>query len=254
MKTVKVLFCNSKRLSLKGYTVILLLCLVAIFQTGCNKTETKTIDNGFNYYPLTPGHYITYSVDSFYYSATNYPTIRIDTVHYEIKELVDTSFIDNEGRTSYRIERYRRANNLDDWALDRIWSVNNNKLIVDKNEDDLHFIKLVFPVLEGKTWNGNGMIVAQDENEYLKDWSYKYVDVNTSFVVGAETFDSTLTVLQIDNENLIEKKFAYEKYARGVGMVYKEIKFLGKQNDLSNGWNYPETGIWVRYVYTGKGE
>ena len=254
MKSVKVFLRDSKCISLKDCTVALLVCMAIIFQIGCNKTETKTIDNGFNYYPLTPGHFVTYSVDSFYYSATNYPTISIDTIHYEIKELIDTSFIDNEGRTSYRIERYRRANSTDNWALDRIWSANNNNIILDKNEDDLHYIKLVFPVSEGKTWNGNGMIVAQDENEYLKDWTYKYVDVNTPFVIGAETFDSTLTVMQIDDENLIEKKFAYERYAKGIGMIYKEIKFLGKQNDLSNGWNYPETGVWVRYVYTGKGE
>lgn len=254
MKLLKVFFCDSKSISLKGCTVFFLVSVAIIFQSGCNKTEIKTIDNGYNYYPLTPGHYVTYAVDSFYYSATNYPTISIDTIHYEIKELIDTSFIDNEGRTSFRIERYRRANSADNWALDRIWSANNNNIILDKNEDDLHFIKLVFPVLEGKTWRGNGMIVAQDENEYLKDWTYKYVDVNSSFVVGAETFDSTLTVMQIDDENLIEKKFAYERYAKGVGMIYKEIKFLGKQNDLTNGWNYPETGVWVRYVYTGKGE
>jgi hypothetical protein len=127
-------------------------------------------------------------------------------------------------------------------------------MILDKNEDDLHFIKLVFPIIEGKTWSGNKQIAAIDENEYLKDWVYVYQNVDKPFTIGAETFDSTLLVLQVDDENLIEKKYAYERYAKGVGMIAKEIQFLGKQRDLSNGWDYPETGVWVRYLYTGQGQ
>jgi len=37
-------------------------------------------------------------------------------------------------------------------------------------------------------------------------------------------------------------------------MIAKEIQFLGKQRDLSNGWDYPETGVWVRYLYTSQGQ
>jgi hypothetical protein len=113
---------------------------------------------------------------------------------------------------------------------------------------------LVFPIIEGKTWSGNKQIAAIDENEYLKDWVYVYQNVDKPFTIGAETFDSTLLVLQVDDENLIEKKYAYERYAKGVGMIAKEIQFLGKQRDLSNGWDYPETGVWVRYLYTGQGQ
>jgi hypothetical protein len=236
------------------FHIVLLLSVSLFLAVSCNKTETKTIENGTDYYPLIIGHYITYSVDSFYYSATNYPTISIDTIHYEIKELIDTTFIDNEGRTSFRIERYRRPDASSLWAIDRVWSANNNNMILDKNEDDLHFIKLVFPIIEGKTWSGNKQIAAIDENEYLKDWVYVYQNVDKPFTIGAETFDSTLLVLQVDDENLIEKKYAYERYAKGVGMIAKEIQFLGKQRDLSNGWDYPETGVWVRYLYTGQGQ
>ncbi len=238
----------------KYFKLLLILFLSLILSVGCNKSDNRTFNAGFEYYPIVAGHYITYSVDSFYYSSTNYPQIRIDTIHYEIKELIDTSFLDNAGRTSYRIERYRRPDAYSNWSIDRIWSVNNNNIVLDKNEDDLHFIKLVFPIVEGKTWKGNRQIAAIDEHMYLKDWIYQYQDIDQSYTIGMEVFDSTLLVMQVNVENLIEKKFAYERYAKGIGMISKEIKFLGKQRDLTNGWGYPETGVWVRYEYTGSGQ
>jgi hypothetical protein len=232
---------------MKYFSFLLIFFSAIILTTSCNNKEQIKVDLGYDYYPLTTGHYITYKVDSFYFSDGSYPVITIDTVSYQIKEMIDTIFKDNENRDAYRIVRYRRPDASSNWEIDRIWSAVRNTTNLVKNEDDLHFIKLTFPISNDITWSGNSLIVTDGDNAYLKDWQYKYENINQVLSFGTLLFDSCVTVNQLDEENLIEKKYSIEQYSKGVGMVFKEEKFLGKQRNLSSGWDFPETGIWVRY-------
>ena len=215
---------------------------------ACNKTEQFPLNYGYEYYPLHTGNFVTYQVDSFIYSDASYPLITIDTISFQMKEYIDSSFKDNENRDAYQIIRYRRPDASSSWQIDRIWTAVNTNNNLIKNEDDLHFIKLVFPIANNLSWAGNSLIVTDAENEYLKNWLYTYKEIDQPLSINSFLFDSTITVKQIDEENLIEKKYVTEQYAKNIGMVFKEEKFLGKQRNLSNGWGFPETGIWVRTV------
>ena len=229
---------------IKLSALIMLSCILLV--TSCDKKESPNTNIGLNYYPATPGYYTIYDADSVYVTGT-YPIIFSDTVHFQIKELIDTTFIDNQGRTVYRIERYRRSDATMDWTIDRVWSLYMNNQQVQKNEDDQHFIKLVFPVAKATSWNGNALFPTNGDNDYLNDWTYFYKEVDAPYALGSLSFDSTALVVQKDDENLIEKKYSVERYARGVGMIYKEFKWLGKQHDLSSGWDHPESGVMLHY-------
>lgn len=225
---------------------LFLIGLGLLISTSCDKTEQVQLDYGYDYYPIQTGNFVTYQVDSFFYSDASYPVITIDTISFQLKEYIDSSFKDNENRDAYRIIRYRRPDASSQWKTDRIWSVVKTPNTVIKNEDDLHFVKLIFPISNGLTWAGNSLIVTDGQNEYLKDWTYTYQNINQSLTINSFSFDSSLTVKQIDEENLIEKKYCVEQYAKNIGLVFKEEKFLGKQRNLNTGWDFPETGIWVR--------
>jgi len=69
---------------------------------------------------------------------------------------------------------------------------------------------------------------------YLDDWEYKYTDVNEAFDTYAGTFDSVITVLQHEDINAIQTVFYQEKYAKQVGMIYKE-----EQNFETQPGSYP---------------
>jgi len=60
----------------------------------------------------------------------------------------------------------------------------------------------------------------------LQNWDYTYQDKNTSETINNKTYDSTVTVLQVDEEEytpaLDFKNYWIEKYAKGVGLIYKE--------------------------------
>ncbi|MBK8657434.1 MAG: hypothetical protein IPN22_00765 [Bacteroidetes bacterium] len=66
------------------------------------------------------------------------------------------------------------------------------------------------------------------------------------YIAGGLNFDSTLTVLQVDDEDLIEKTLRREVYAKNIGMVYQEWEYLTKQKVQLNWQNGPENGFRIR--------
>jgi hypothetical protein len=95
------------------------------------------------------------------------------------------------------------------------------------------------------SWKGNRMIATDAPFEFYKDWVYKYKDLNKSLTLPILFFNKTVKVEQIDDSNLIEKRYAAEWYVEQIGMVYQEIYDVKKQNPL-NGWDKPENGYIVK--------
>jgi hypothetical protein len=194
--------------------LILLLLLV-----GCSKTENVE-ENPFpiitDYYPGKIGSFIDYKVDSIYH---NNALEQHDTVHYKIRELLESNFTDNQGRNSIRIERYISHVDSTNWILKDIWFSTTTNVRMEKIEEDVRFIKLINPIQEDEAWNGNAMNI-------LDEWEYNYLQIAEPFFTDSLNFDSTITVLQRDYSNLIEKEYAKEIFAKNIGMIYKYSKLL----------------------------
>jgi hypothetical protein len=188
---------------------------------SCKKDKTATVDLGYNYFPAEIGKWIIYDVDSIAHDDFN------DTViayKFQIKEFFESEYTDNEGRKTIRIERYKRNNDTMPWIIKDVWALNIFETRVEKVEEDIRYVKLVFPAVKGKTWNGNAF-------NNLGNQDYKYADADVPLTVNNIKFDSTLSVLHYDQSNLIERKYSEEKFARGVGMIYKEFIELDLQDD-----------------------
>ena len=85
-------------------------------------------------------------------------------------------------------------------------------------------------------WNGNKFIdegtvisVAGESVTIFKNWLYEYRGTGESVEVGGQIYNDVVTVYQADEENLIELRLSYEQYARGIGMIYREMKILDTQ-------------------------
>jgi len=215
---------------------ILLGLLIAL--SSCNENtvkETIEVDQGYEYFPLEVGKYITYQVDSVIYDVGNNVTL-IDTIRTYIKEEITDTLVDNTGETVYRIQRYERSNVNDNWRVKDIWTSARTRAQAEKVEENLRFIKMVFPVTEGIEWNGNIFIdestiipIAGESIEVFKNWLYKIESMDQSETIGDFTFDRVTTVSQADSENLIELRFSIEKYAEDIGLVYREMRILDSQ-------------------------
>lgn len=220
--------------------------LVFILPSCKTEKDTYVADFAYEYYPTDSGHYVVYNVDSIRYdkNAGN------DTARYQLMEMITDTFYDNENVLNYRLELFRRPNATSSWSFDRVWFLKKTTTTLQKVEDDLRFIKLVFPPAEGKTWNGNLYIPDTDPFRDFENWEYAYSLTNQPYTVNTLSFDSTVTVSQVDVEDLIQKKFRKEVYARNIGMIYQEWAIMSKQ-DVTQPWETgAETGfkIYMRLV------
>ena len=71
------------------------------------------------------------------------------------EEVVTEKFIDLEGDTVYRIERYSKVDSNASYIIKDVWTSKlnyNNALLTEENEI---FTKLIFPLNSNVFWNGN---------------------------------------------------------------------------------------------------
>jgi hypothetical protein len=202
-----------------------------VITSSCQDSTVEPVPFDTSYFPLSTGKFIIYEVDSIVMSDFFNTT---DTVHYQLMEAVDSAYTDAGGRQAFRIIRSRLDSVNGAWRIIDVWSANVTETTAEKVEENLRFIKLSFPVLLNKTWAGNSYINTDSPLVYLDDWEYKYTDVNETFDTYAGTFDSVITVLQHEDINAIQTVLYQEKYAKQVGMIYKE-----EQNFETQPGSYP---------------
>ncbi|MFM7054018.1 MAG: hypothetical protein ACKOX7_04685 [Bacteroidota bacterium] len=211
-----------KTIKLIKFLPLALLTLVISCKDDSAPTPTPVQGLYFNYVPNEVGHTAVYNVslitkDEF--------TGNQDTLSYQLKELIESEFTDLSGRKTQRLELYTRADSTQPWVISDVWTANLLSDRYEKKEENITYVKLRFPLVEGNVWNGNlyNNLAAQE---------YSLTSLNTPSILNGLSFDSTLTVLQSDYEDLLEKSFAVEKYATGAGLIYKESIFIKK--DFNN--------------------
>ena len=201
---------------------IVVLCCIA----SCKEESLEPIPYSYEYFPVEYGRYIIYDVDSVYHSDNdNNNDDSVYSWHFQVKEKIDSSFIDGQGRVAQRILRYRRDNSSDPWNFLSVWTQTRTTNAAYRFEENIVFHKLSFPVNTGIYWDGN-------DSNTLSEEIYTYEDIHASRVINAMPFDSTLSVMQRNDDNFVEKIYGYEVYARDIGLIFKQRDNLRKQSGL----------------------
>lgn len=218
--------------------VLLISAFILSIFVSCEKhvTEDYNTDYGLDYYPLEIGKYKVYSVDSVIYDPANSGTF-IDTVSVFIKEEVVDTFYDSDNMLNYVLERSQKNGPGAPWTITDRWYTMRDSQKVILTEENQRFVKLIFPVKQYQTWNGNSFIdpglivdIRGESIEMFKNWYYEVTEIIDNETVGALNFFNVAHITAADDENLIEKRYAVEKYAKGVGLIYRELKILDTQN------------------------
>lgn len=223
---------------------LLLAAICGLTYFSCKEgtvPENLDIVKGFNYYPLEVGKYVIYELDSITYTPISGTTCMFnqDTNSYFLKEEIVDVFEDNVGDKNYVIERFTRQSEDDPWEVIDVWNTKMTETQVQRVEENLRFIKIVFPVSKGASWNGNSfffldtnIVISGETIDFYKHWDseYEYGSVDVPEEINGIQFDSVMTVVQSDSsDNKINHRFSVEKYARNVGLVYKEMLILDSQ-------------------------
>ncbi len=224
------------------------LILLPIIYFSCKKETLDYKLFGKEYFPLKTGNYIIYTVDSIQFYDI---TLTSDTFQYQLMELVDSTITDNFGNVSYVLKRFVRTDDSQPWTLKRTWLANLYNDRAEKQEENLRFIKLNFPVILNKSWRGNVYIVSDSVHNYKPDWNYTYKTMDTTLNLNGNNLDSCIVVQQYNDQNQIERHIEREMYQKGTGLVYKEFIFVSRQTIDPLSWK-PEKGRIVLYRFLEK--
>ncbi|CAG5077881.1 hypothetical protein [Parvicella tangerina] len=192
-----------------GYIALILAFATTGF-VGCKKSDNQPAKMYYNYFPTEIGVWTEYEVREIIHNAN----VGSDTSYYFLKEVVAEEFIDNQGRVTFRIERFKKDSLNEEYTISDVWYSNLTNTTAEKVEENIRFVKLVFPVNENKSWDGNA---------YNTDieWDYEYDSLHVERSYNNLIFDSTIKVQQVDNVNPIQKQLAYEVYANYIGLIRK---------------------------------
>ena len=215
------------------FTAIVLTSCCVLFMVRCNSKNDLVSDKISDYTNLAVGKYIIYKLDS----TVTLPFGTGFTVNsYTVKDSVEAVVTDNLNRPGYRIVRY-----FWDEATKR-WNNSNSFMAIQTNntfeyvENNMRQVRMVSPIVDNFSWNGNSAIgtspfnFSTNDNEYLF-WVFSYSNTGMPFKVGNQNFDTTVTVVQYDSNNnkpfnsigLSTKSLSYEVYAKGVGRIFQDL-------------------------------
>jgi hypothetical protein len=212
---------------------IFFLLLIAAF--SCKKEDVPPANFYYDYFPERVGTWVESDV---IYIQVDEISNYYDTTEYQLREIIESTFIDNQGRPSLRIERYWRTADSLPWVIKDIWYATRTTTQAEKIEEDVRYLKMVFKVDNEKRWNGNIY-------NTLEEMECEYDQIHEPLLIGNLNFDSTVTVTQRFNYNFIEEDEAYEIYAMDVGLVKKLDKYFYityvSGNPKYNGYYYHQS-------------
>lgn len=231
-----------------GFWVFVMLSTLG--QIHCVKTvvEPPLEAKGDAYFPLKIGKFIEYQLDSVIYDPISSTRSRIDTSYWLVRETLKDTFRDAQQQLIFRVERQmkRRNDSAATWQQTAIFAqafVNDNAF---RQENNLRFLKFPRLITEGVTWDSN---ILNDPNQTIliadeiielfgKKWLSELDYIDKSEQIGTKKFDAVMSILtQTDPKILTEKRYTLEKYAKNIGLVYREVKILDTQQlDANKAW------------------
>ena len=191
-----------KILFIIGSFVLLLL--------ACSKEEEQPVVSWENdYYPIKIGWWISYQVEEITIdkeSAVN------DTLRYQIKNVIADCIEENTNYKSYRVEEYKRTSSKNEWQHYRNWELKHYSKSIHIIKNNIEIISLINPVRLNDTWDGNAYNSEEKEEYKLKSIKDSLLNKKTRKIAQVEH----------DNmENLIEKIYAIDEFAKDIGLVKK---------------------------------
>ena len=181
---------------------ILSFASVLLILAACKKeTATLPVSPVGDYFPLEIGKYITYDLDSTVFTNFNQTlTVR----HYQAQYRVEDSTTDNPGNTGFVINRYLRSDSTKPWEIDNVFTAFPASKSIEYVQDNLRFIKLMGPVTNGFSWQGNSYLAYDPYRDYvfanpafMEDWNYTYENVNQPMTINSKDFENTITVFEV---------------------------------------------------------
>lgn len=200
---------------MKQVTLFIILLSLAYACTP-RMEELVPLATDRNFMPLIVGRQSVFRVDSVFFTFTG------DTFsgYHFIRETISDTFTDLSGNLVYRLVREKALQATGPWQYDSVWTAfwQGNRAI--RQENNRKVIKILFPIQNGNTWNGN----LFNENSGDSVQLYRMENVGKPFTGRFANFSNTITITQFSDTNCVNSILSREVYAQGVGLVFQERK------------------------------
>jgi hypothetical protein len=205
-----------------------IITALVMLTLGCVPDNEMATSTGMAYFPLRIGDYRIYQVNE-----TTIAPYNIETASaYQIKTVVTDSFKNAENHFTYIVSRFKRANDSDPWESMDTWTARADEQRVVVQEDNTPFVKLTFPVILNREWNGNAYNNLEPvdfcEGEFTSCDVYTFDSVQSSFETdGGLIFENTVVVNENDFQDIFTREDVRQSvYAWQVGLVYQEVRLI----------------------------
>jgi hypothetical protein len=251
---------TSASLFLKAITGIFLMVLAAACGKKSETLETLTAQDLM---PMAKGKFITYRVDSLVSVNGGNQFV---TKRYRVRYRVDSLGVDNLNQPMWIINTFINDSlGLGQWVQNGQLAVTVLDKRVEVIENNLRVVKLQLPIKQDFTWRGNSFLPDEPYAAYATSinislWDFVYTDLDQTERIGTQNIPGVTTVFHIDESTGVpvtdRTKYAsqersFEKYAKGIGLVYREHYVWENQPNETTSGNPPVTSYSPKYVGFG---
>lgn len=206
----------------------IIACACALVLFACKKNDDPTQEElGYSYYPINEGDYRIYDVIDTSFEGVGNTVIS----QYQIKEEVREPLTVND-ETRYQLYLYYKYPGDTDWKSypDSVWTVFRSGARIIKVENNIRYVKLVFPFEVDKKWDGNISDPNSDPQQY-----YTMKEVRRPFSYDTYSYSKTVSVVEFDNSSALDNNYSVEVFAEDQGLVYKDKRiYKYDQSNLIN--------------------
>ena len=223
---------------------ILASFLLVFAFTACENSKEEFVTETYEaYFPLQIGKSITYRLDSLVFTQSG---SLIETHKYRVKHTIQSEITDAQGRKAFLVNRL-----INNETGTGPWLKNGNYIItpladqVEVSENNLRVIKLHNQFKKGFSWKGNTYLPLapyrpaydMDAGSEMNKWQFEYSNYGDTTVNGQQ-YQNVWTVSQNDYVLNIPpptpgsigvKEVGKEQYAKGIGLVYKNLEIYERQ-------------------------
>lgn len=201
------------------------------------------------YCPIQIGKFITYRLDSttFINSGT------VIAVHkYQVKHSVIQKITDNTGRISYIVQRLiNNENATGTWENNGTYTIIPDAHKMEIVDNNMRVVSLHAPLKEGFSWKGNSQLPFAPYQQLfdmstgydMNTWKFSYTNFGNEIIEG-QSYQNVWTIEQ--NNQILNipptpetaigsKEVSIEKYAKGIGLVYKDFQLYEYQGAGGSG-------------------
>ena len=209
-----------------------LALLALLVMTACTEDNLEPLPDGSRYFPLDSERVLVYRSDSIIFDDDASGNV-LDTLSGFIRETIVDTTSTAEGVTTYVVQRNFRRSETEPWSAPLLLLMHRDDQFAYRTEGNLRFIKMRFPLRKTTEWQPTALFndaievpIGTELIEMYTNWDGRVSSLDQPESIGSLDFDSVMTCIHADDDNEIERRYVTEKYATGIGLIYRTDTIL----------------------------